>query len=155
MKLGDCFPEDERKAHLRSILAPGSILLLDCYFTKPPKPKFCILLCLEPEPVMVLVNSKISKFLEDRPALRDCQVLLHSTHHQFLKHDSYIDCTQSLKVSIEEIESQILKDVKKIKGRIFQDEKEAIVYAISTAKTIPMRDKEWVLKALSDPNAAL
>lgn len=151
MKLGDCFPEKERRAYVRRTLTIGSIILLDCSFTNPPKSKFCILLCLEPEAVLALVNSKISKFQEDRPALRDCQVLLHCNHHSFLQHDSYIDCAKAHKISISDIEDQLLKDPLKLKGVITQGEKDAIRYAISTARTIESRIKNWISEALSEP----
>lgn len=100
--------------------------------------------------VLVLVNSKVSKFQQDRPDLRDCQVILHQNSHSFLAYDSYVDCTNTHRLSMIEIEDHLLKDITKLKGNISLGEKESIRYAVSMAKTISKREKEWVSTALSD-----
>jgi hypothetical protein len=149
MKLGESFPPEERRAYIQRSLKPGAILHIFCPFTLPPKFKYCVLVCVEPEPVLFLVNSKKSQWIEDRPALRDCQVVLQQRDHPFLRHDSHIDCTQARRdLPLEEIERQLMEDLDNLKGEITTAEREAIVYAVRGGTTIETRVKRAILTAL-------
>src|SRR2546426_997665 len=142
MKLGEHFPPGEKLAHVRRSLKPGAVLRLFCPFTTPPKEKYCILVCIEPQPVVFVVNSEISRWLRQRPALRDCQVTLHHEQHPFLEHDSYVNCTHArMDFSLQEIEEQLIENLDKLKDHISEGERDGIIYAVEAGKTIEQRVK--------------
>jgi len=146
MKLGEQFPPDDQLAFIRRSLRPGAILYLDCAFTNPPKNKYGILVCTDPEPLVFLVNSRINRWLAERPALRDCQITLHQCDYPFLQHDSCIDCTTPYRfLTVEAIERQLMNDIDR---QITESEQQAILYAVESGKTIEQRITRWILDAL-------
>ena len=150
MKLGEKFPPEDRLAFVRQSLVPGTILHLSCSFTNPPKDKFVILVVVNPEPVVFMVNSEISRWLQDRPALRDCQVTLHQHDHAFLNYNSYIDCTNAVRqFTTQDLERQLVQDLGKIKGKITQQEREAVLYSVQNCRTIESNLKGLIIVALS------
>jgi len=153
MKLGEKFPPEDRLAFVRQSLVPGSILYLSCSFTTPPKEKFVVLVSLDPEPVVFMINSEISRWLQDRPALRDCQVTIHQQDHLFLSYDSYIDCTQAVrKFTAQDLERQLVQDLGKIKGKITLHEREAVLYSVQNCRTLESKLKSFIIAALkTDP----
>ena len=150
MSVGDQFPLEEKEAFLNRTLIPGTILYLFCEFTSPPKFKYGILACIDPEPILLIINSEISSWLQQRPAMRDCQVTLRQEEYSFLRHDSFVDCTKAIRVfALTDLKSQLLEDLDRIKGQITRETREAIVYAVKTGNTIENRIKLWIIQALA------
>ena len=80
----------------------------NCKHTKPnPKPKRIVIVCRENDNYYgFLVNSEIRRFVQNRPGLFACQVLIkQSDYPTILDHDSYIDCTQIYPFSEIELEN--------------------------------------------------
>lgn len=66
----------------------------ECRHTTPPKPKYVVIACLNPNPYGFLINSEISQFIKARPTLLSSQVAIAAKRYGFLDHDSYINCAQ-------------------------------------------------------------
>ena len=73
--------------------------------TTPSKDKYVAVVCLNPNPYGFLVNSKISQFIQNRPALLSSQVAIAAERYGFLKHDSYINCGQLFSFGSGELHS--------------------------------------------------
>jgi hypothetical protein len=70
------------------------VFYLFCHCALPiPKNKYVVLVCLEPT-LGFLINSRINKFIAERPKLLACEVPLTTHQHPFLSHDSFIDCRE-------------------------------------------------------------
>lgn len=149
MKLGDLLPPDQKRQYIRDSLVPGRVLHLHCSFTSPPKHKFVILVSMTPEPLVFLINSEISEWLEQRPDLRDCQVLIHCAEHSYLSYDSYLDCTQAKRPPVTEIERQLMEDIGNLKDMATSREREAIIYAVQACRILSPREKRWITEALT------
>jgi hypothetical protein len=63
-----------------------------CRHATPPKDKYVVIVCLNPNPYGFLINSRISQFIQNRAALLSSQVAIAAERYSFLKHDSYINC---------------------------------------------------------------
>ncbi|MGV7959994.1 hypothetical protein QPK13_02370 [Photorhabdus tasmaniensis] len=91
-------------------MAIGDVLYLHCPFTTPPKLKYLLVCCCEPLLVLI-INSKISEFIQLRQELLRCQIDLPQKDHKFLQWDSFINC----------IDAHAAFDINDIKGRISTD----------------------------------
>jgi hypothetical protein len=66
----------------------------NCPHTTPTKDKFVVIVCEDIEPLGFFINSTVNRFIQNRPKLLNCQVLIKSSDYGFLAQDSYIDCTK-------------------------------------------------------------
>ncbi|MBM3471639.1 MAG: hypothetical protein FJX75_00020 [Armatimonadetes bacterium] len=116
-RLGDHFAPEDRREHVRRQLVPGQVLYLDCDFTTPPKPKYAVVVCTDPEPLLFLVNSRINPFIQRHPDLLAGQVPLKAADYPFLRHDSFLDCSEVKRFADPgEIAGQLLADLSRIRG---------------------------------------
>lgn len=148
MQVWDHLPPEEQYKYIRTRLTPGRILLVHCDFTTPPKDKFLVLVCVEPEPLFLIINSQLSEFVRKREWLLQCQVSIKHEDYSFLNHHSYIDCTSAHKVTLRDIYEQLGKEIKRIKGEIRKDTRDQICAAVKFSRTLPARHKLDILAAL-------
>lgn len=149
MVLGDHFPEEDKIKKFHSQLKPGMVFYLSCDFTTPPKDKFLLLVCVEPKPLFFVINSKIHEYIKLRPALMSSQVCLAVGEHDFLEHDSYVNCADAIDAfHIKDIEKQVLKRVDRMKSSISQGARNQVISAVKGAQTINKLYKSWILKCL-------
>ena len=150
MRLGDVLSPDDKLKYVRQSLVPGRILHLHCWFTTPPKNKFVVLVSVNPALVLFVTNSEISEWLQARPDLRDRQVTLHQQDHNYLKRDSFLNCTEAVRqMDREEIERQLVKDTSNIKDMITANEREAVIYAVRNCRTLSKKEIAWITNALA------
>jgi len=77
----------------------------NCRHTTPPKDKYVVIVCLNPNPYGFLINSEVSSFVRSRPELLSSQVRVTAAKYGFLKHDSYINCGQLFSFKSGELHS--------------------------------------------------
>lgn len=148
--VGNAFPEDVRRESAVRQLTAGRVLYLTCDFTNPKKDKFVVMVALEDPPLLLVVNSKVAAFINATPHLRDCQVTLHAADHDFLSHDSFLDCSQTVdSMSREEIVGQLVADLSRIKGELSGAARSQALEAIGRARTISDIHKRRILAALT------
>lgn len=148
MQVWDRLPPEERRKHVHARLTPGRVLLLHCDFTTPPKDKFLVLACIEPEPLFLVINSQLNEFIRKREWLFQCQVRIEHEDHPFLRHHSYIDCTNAHKIALRDIYEQLEMDIETIKDEISKDVLGQILAAVKFSKTLPAKYKSDILAAL-------
>lgn len=151
MILGDHFPPDVKRKNIKEQLQPGRVVYLYCEFTVPkPKDKYLLLGCVDPLPLFLVINSKISDFIQERSDLLRCQAKLDSANHGFLDHDSFVDCREAISVfSIDDIIEQLLNDMNRIKGMISDDARDDVLSAVKMCTVLPKREKDWLIKGLT------
>ena len=77
------------------MIAPWHIYhVKNCRHTTPPKNKYVVIVCLNPNPYGFLINSEIAPFIQKRPNLLSCQVSITAERYGFLDHNSYVNCGQ-------------------------------------------------------------
>jgi len=148
MVLGDRFPEPERLASVRRQLTPWGVIRLFCDFTSPPKEKRLLVVHVATEVHVLVINSAVASFIQERPGMLQCQVSLKKTKHTFLSADSFLDCTRVYSTPAQEIERQLLSDIGRIQGEIAPEDRPAVVGAIRKSKLIERRVKATLLSSL-------
>lgn len=150
MRLGDALSPDDKLKYVRQSLVPGRILHLHCDFTIPPKSKFVVLVSVKPVVVLFVINSEISQWLQARPDLRDRQVTIRQQNHEYLKHDSFLNCTEAARqMEMEDVERQLNEDMSNIKDMITASEREAILYAVKDCRTLSKQEIQWITESMS------
>ena len=133
---------------MKDKIIPGWVYLL--YFHAlygGGKDKFCILTCVEPKTLFLLINTQPSKLKQEQPELSECQVLIDAKSHNFLDYDSYIDCTEALGYDINYMMQQLEADRTRIKCQLSDPILNAVIKAIEN-NVIPRRQIDWMLKGL-------
>lgn len=111
MSSGGLFSVEQRLDSIRRQFLPGQIFYLFCEFTRPrPKPKFIVLACVNPRPLVLLINTNKSEMIRSDPDLESTQVCIRAADYSFLSYDSYIDCLECFDMPQDEVERQILAD---------------------------------------------
>ena len=84
-----------------------------------------------------LINSTISKYIQNRPHLLICQALIEESNHKCLSCDSYADC-----IDLYEFEdAELIEDYDPISKQAMARIKEAV----KNSKTIEVRYKKLIL----------
>jgi len=148
MVLGDSFPDKKKRDYVDRSLVPGIIVRLFCPFTSPPKHKFLLLLSMNPNPVFFIINTQPNRFLIRN--FPDLQILIKQNEYaDFLSRDSFIDCsTPRDDFTVEDIKRKVLADVGRIKGKLTESDRAAVVDAIKRNRTIEARLKRTLLQEL-------
>jgi hypothetical protein len=75
-----------------------------CYYAKPnPKDKFVLIAYIDPSPHGFFINSKINNYISKRPYLLSCEAKILSNQHNFLDHDSFVDCREIFRFNDSEL----------------------------------------------------
>ena len=155
MRLGDSFPETDRRRHVERRLVAGTVIYLWCEFTKPAKEKYIVIACVEPL-LLLIVNSSMRAFIQNTPSLRKCQVRMDACDYGFLQHDSFLDRSEVIAgIKLEDIIGQLGDQTGRIKGVLERSTIQHIMDAVRTAKTISSAHKTAIEEALgSGPSRA-
>ena len=90
-------------AGLRDIsIAPGAVFLGP--WADIDHEKFLIVAGVSEDRILicaVMINSEINPYIQKRPRMLSCQVLLKSADYDFLSHDSYANCAQPIRAKFE------------------------------------------------------
>lgn len=91
-------------------IRPGAVIHKYCDFTKPPKNKFLVIASVEPDFLVLIINSSINNFFI-KNGTDKYHVKLSNEEHGFLNHDSYANCVQAHNAfNLNDIEDQIEKN---------------------------------------------
>jgi hypothetical protein len=147
--IGESFPLEAKEEFIESAISPGKVLYLFCTLSRETKNKFVVVVnpC---EPFSYfLINSNIRLFIQKKPELTRCQILLKQEEHHFLTHDSYLDCTALLKtIPYEEAKEQISNDFSRISGDLNLRTRKDILRVVCSSKVFDPRDKDIILRNL-------
>lgn len=109
MTLGSGFPDDFRLAQIRRRLQPGVVVKL---FRRMDDgrlhEKRFVVLQIDAHTTTCVINSEIGHFIRARLALLRCQVLMQAAEHDFMDHDSYIDCSRVRAFMTEEVIADLM-----------------------------------------------
>lgn len=109
-----------------------------CY-TIPRKDKFVLIVCKDSNCMGFLVNTTISQFIRNRPYMLACQVALKASDYWFLRHDSYLDCSQLFSFDDD--------DLLDGRGPITDQTKAEVKKAVAIATTIEQRYQNLIAVA--------
>ena len=89
-------------------VATGDILLLRCGHCTPPKNKYFVVVSIDPDPILLFINSKLNDFVKNNSNLYPYHTSIKESEHAFLKYDSWVDCCDPcIEFSFDGIEQDI------------------------------------------------
>lgn len=111
--------------------------LPNCRLAKPlPKDKFVVLACFDPNPCGFFINTAINRYIQQRPQLLPCEVLLQVSRHPFLQYDSWLDCMELLSLQSTELTD--------LRGRIDPATIQDILSAVRSCPVLRPRFKQLI-----------
>ncbi|MGB7338929.1 MAG: hypothetical protein WBC91_08565 [Phototrophicaceae bacterium] len=112
----------------------------NCQHTKPePKDKFVIPVCeIDGQYIGFLINSRISRFIQSRDHLLECQSHLKEVDHPCLTHDSIVACNTPYLFS----ESDFIN----YRHAVSEDAKQLTLETVKICTTIQRRYKRKILE---------
>lgn len=111
-------------------------LVHNCRITDPPKDKFVIITCFDPNPCGFFINTDIAPFIRTSPDLFACQILIPLDEHLFLQYDSWVDCH-----SVKSFQETELTD---LRGNISSRTKQAILNTVQNCLVLRRRFKDMI-----------
>lgn len=126
----------------------GDILHLYVQSLRNPKHKYCLLACIEPRPLLLLINSEVTEYKKSRPELMAGQLEIDCASHSFLRYDSWLDCTETHGYGREELDAECGADPKIIVGHISARLQTRVVEVVRRSVTLSKRDISRILAAL-------
>ncbi len=150
-RLGNHFPDDQKREYARASLVAGQVFYLWCDFTTTPKDKYVVLVCPDTEsPLFFVVNSSVHPFVARKPDVAECQVELRACDYDFLHHDSFLNCAEVIDCFSEaELVGQLQAGLDRIKGRLNDATAKCVIKVVQNARTISPRHKKAIRSALS------
>ena len=130
-------------------VAPGDVVRLFLHVTKPPKIKRCVVACLEPSPILLLINSEINALLLKNEELRALQVLIDTANHDFMSRDSWIDCSQQFGYPVEWLRREIQNDPRQLLGTISETTRREIIACVTNSRILSPKKKCQIIDGLT------
>ncbi len=113
-------------------------LVHNCRHAKPqPKSKFVVIAYTNPELHGFFINSEIRNFIKNRRRLFDCEALIIASLHSFLRHDSYIDCTNIYPFELTELADS--------RGILHSTAQVNVIIAVGACPMLPRFHKKRIL----------
>jgi hypothetical protein len=152
MTLGSGFPDDFRLAQIRRRLKPGVVIKL---FRRMDDgrlhEKRFIVLQVDAHTTTCVINSEISHFIRARPALARCQVLMTQAQHDFMDHDSHIDCSRVRSFLTDEVIADLMTRPEWILGDASDACRVGIMAGIKASETLSVAEVESICSSLEAP----
>jgi hypothetical protein len=131
MSLGGRFPPEFLERHLRRRLAPGVVFKVRALMDdQQVREKRFLAIAVDDQTVACVINSVVNPFIEARPALRRCQVLITAADHPFMQHDSYIDCRKVFRIPTNQVVAELLANSEWMLGTIHHQLREQVLAAL-------------------------
>jgi hypothetical protein len=151
MKLGDGFSAAFTQAWIRSRLSPGAVIKLQAQMDdgKLHEKRF-VVVAVDERTVTLVINSEIGPFLKARPALLACQASIRAETHDFMDHDSHVDCSRTRVYPTGEVITQLMDHRDWVLGRINGDLRDEIIASVKRAPTLSAQEVERLCKMLAE-----
>lgn len=141
----DFFDEQTRTDLAMRNIIFGSSLLLEVPEFNIPYPKHLVVIGETEDEVafgVVVINTDVHPKVKNNQDLLDVQVYIPRKGNDFLKYDSFVDCSNILVYSKEEVASKIANDQSIAKGNVNEETMKEIKDAIMRARTISDRERK-------------
>lgn len=147
LNLGDVFPEElKNQSNINyTFLEKGTVLRMFVDHMNPPKIKMFIVLGSHEDQCALgtlLINSTVNQNMHFTLELQALQYKLDSREYSFLKHDSFVDCSEIQQFKNTEILQKVNEDNTKIVGLLSSDDFIGVKKTIISAETIRGRHKK-------------
>ena len=125
----------------------GDVLHLLCSHCEPQKPKFFVVVSVEPKPVLLIINSERNNFVKNSKKIKQCHISIKQETHKFLKYDSWVDCCEHHEIDLEDIERD-MKYGGKLCGKLSNEAVKDISNGVKSSPVLERRKKRQILESL-------
>ena len=138
MDLKARFPPEERLKFVRERFRAGAVVRLFCDFTTPHKFKWLLFVSLQlRRPLFFIINTDPTEFAKRNARLRDQQVPINKATNPFLKHDSFIDCSNAYdNFEKQAVIDALVNDTTLLLGTICSATASAVIESVSESETL-------------------
>jgi len=151
MALGPAFPPGYREAHVRQHLKPGVVIKLRQVMDDGNvHDKRFVVLHVDDRTVTCVINSVVSRFIQVRPDMLKCQVLMRVSDHDFMNHDSHVDCSRARSYKTNDVVRELTAEPERMLGSVSAELRDAMVGALKFALTISPSEAELLCKSLEN-----
>lgn len=88
------------------------------------------------------VNSKINDFIKSKPKLLQLQYSLSSDDYEFLNYNSYLCCSDLIKIDKQKLAESLTAGRSEVKGSLLQKDLENILNNINNSKVFTEIEKQ-------------
>ena len=130
-------------------LKVGSVIYMHCAFTTPPKNKYMVVASLEPQLLVLLINTEINEYYK-KQNLDIFHVEIDQENHNFLDHNSYANCIEAhTAFSLTDLKSQILTNYAQIHSGWLTDEcLEQVYHAVKNNNLMRIREQKEIITSI-------
>ena len=137
MSLGSSFPPAFIEAQIRRQLAPGAVIKLRQVMDDGVlQEKRFVVLHVDERTITCVINSQVGAFLNARPALLTCQVAMSAVAHDFMSHDSHVDCSRARTYRTSDVVRELVAQPGWVLGTITTELRDAMVAALKFSPTL-------------------
>lgn len=137
MALGDAFPVEYLRAQILRRLIPGVVIKLrEVMDDGQIHEKRYVVLRVDATSTCCVVNSRIGPFIQARPELLQCQVAMPVVDHDFMDHDSHVDCSRTKVFATDRVVRELLGKSDWILGEVSGDLRNQIIGALKYSPTL-------------------
>lgn len=149
--LADLFPVSFRSSFTSDKLVPGNVIYWFCDFVTPHKNKYLVIACVEPDLLVLIINSEIHQYIQNRPELLACQVDVPQIDHSFLDWDSVVCCVDAKDaIKLNDLKEAITSRYTEVfKGRLQDYCIRGVIEAVGNSPTISKGNKRMIIEALN------
>jgi hypothetical protein len=151
LTLGESLPQDLLEEAIRRQLMPGAVIRYHTTVTTPPKPKWFLVVCLQPFTCLI-INSDIPRYYQfsARHMLADQVELKVVTEPCNLDNDCWLDCTKLYsECTFDEMYNRCCSHDAQIKGRLSSETIRTVMDVVDDSYTLTQVDKNLILSNLS------
>lgn len=150
MALGDSFPLSLRRDSVRRQLAVGVVIKLTRRMDdgQVHEKRYVVLHVDADKTTACVINSAISRFIQDRKNLLRCQVAMSAATHGFMDHDSYVDGSRTWVYATDSVVEELMSHGDWILGTMTGDLRDRLVAALLCSPALSQDDVDNLTKSL-------
>lgn len=138
-KLGDLIPQDVKGILADSTIVVGNVIRCYTNHTNPPKEKRFIILGRDKTGNYigtVFINSNINFNVINSQELLDLQYPIRKEKNEYLKWDSFIDCSKLVKFDYEYVRTKVVQKPECVLGTVQANDLEIIYQLVKKSPNI-------------------
>lgn len=110
----------------------------NCPGVTPPKPKYLVVFDFDTDIRGFLINSELHGILKQKHML-PCVAEISSATNPFLHHNSFIDCSKLIRLSVNHLYD--------LKGSVCEETKDRILKAVTACPVLNYKEKQLILSS--------
>lgn len=145
MNLSDFFSDDYKESFAKRNIALGCSILIKIEELTEDHSKYIIVVGENEDELAigyVTINSRINENVFPTPYLKSLHVKIKAADHNFLKYDSYADCSSIKIIDKKKLIDHLMQNPDKVVGNIESSTFQTIQGIITASRTISVKEKK-------------